>query len=70
MRKTLIAITLGLTALAAAACNNGGTTSSASPSMAPVESTMPSDTLASPSDMLASPSDMLASPAAESPAAS
>lgn len=64
MRKTLIAITLGLTALAAAACNNGGsTTSTTKPaSMAPIESAQPSDMLASPSDMLTAPS--------ESPAAS
>jgi ABC-type glycerol-3-phosphate transport system substrate-binding protein len=57
MRKTLIAITIGLTALAAAACGNSGT--GASPdssvlpgdsveSMAPVESALPSDMLESP----------------------
>jgi len=64
MRKILFAITLGLAALTAAACNNGGGTSSPSPSalpgdsvesMAPVESAAPSDLLESPSDMLESP---------------
>lgn len=62
MRKTLVAITLGLAALTAAACNGGGTTSSPSvvpgdsvESMAPVESALPSDMLESPSDSLESP---------------
>jgi hypothetical protein len=64
MHKTLVAIVLGLTALTAAACNNGGGTStpgaSTAPgdsveSMAPVESPLPSDMLESPSDSLESP---------------
>ncbi|MEO5966158.1 MAG: hypothetical protein ABIR11_11885 [Candidatus Limnocylindrales bacterium] len=55
MRKTMIAIAIGLTALAAAACGNGGS------STAPLESVAP---VASPSDMLESPSDMLESPSA------
>ncbi|HET7831108.1 MAG TPA: hypothetical protein VFL03_16260 [Candidatus Limnocylindrales bacterium] len=56
MRKTLIAIVLGLTALAAAACGNSGSGSSAGTdtgaSAAPLES---------PSDMLESPSESAAS---------
>jgi hypothetical protein len=66
MRKILVTIAIGLTAVAAAACGNGG--SSTAPgdlnTLAPLES--PSDMLqsTSPSDMLESPSDMLESPAA------
>ena len=66
MRKTLIAITLGLTALAAAACGNSGAGSSPDNSVLPgdsVESMTPIES-ALPSDMLESPSDMLESPAA------
>lgn len=66
MRKTLIAIAIGLTALAAAACNNGsGTVDSTSPldTMAPLESVGPLE-----SDGLES-MDPLASPL-ESPASS
>ena len=59
MRKTLIAITLGLTALAAAACGNTGASAGAE-SVAPLES--PSEMLESPSDALESPSDALESP--------
>jgi ABC-type glycerol-3-phosphate transport system substrate-binding protein len=58
MRKTLIAIALGLTALAAAACGNSGASTGTDTSAAPLEST---DVLASPSEMLESPS---ASPSA------
>lgn len=60
MRKTLIAIALGLTALAAAACGNSGSSAGTDTgaSAAPLEST---DTLASPSDMLESPSESPAS---------
>jgi ABC-type glycerol-3-phosphate transport system substrate-binding protein len=66
MRKTLIAIAIGVTALAVAACGNSGSgsssgTSGGGASSAPLESTAPLDsgsgTLESPSDMLsASPS--------------
>ena len=58
MRKTLIAIVLGLTALAAAACGNSGSSTSTDASAAPLEST---DVLASPSEMLESPSESPAS---------
>lgn len=61
MRKTMIAIAVGLTAVVAAACGGSGASSSPG-TMAPVES--PSDVLGSPSDMLESPSDMLESPSA------
>ena len=54
MRKTLIAIALGLTALAAAACGNSGATTAPDASAAPLEST---DMLESPSEMLESPSE-------------
>jgi len=49
MRKTLIAIALGLTALAAAACGGSGATTSTGGSAAPLESASPSDMLVSPS---------------------
>ena len=38
MRKTLIAIALGLTALAAAACGNSGSSAAPGASVAPLES--------------------------------
>jgi ABC-type glycerol-3-phosphate transport system substrate-binding protein len=64
MRKTLIAIVLGLTALAAAACGNSGSGSSAGTdtgaSAAPLESASEAP-LESPSDMLESPSESAAS---------
>ena len=62
MRKTLIAIALGLTALAAAACGNSGSGSSAGTdtSAAPLEST-DMGASESPSDMLESPSESAAS---------
>lgn len=66
MRKTLLAITLGLTALAVAACGDTGASSSPDNSFLPgasVESVTPIES-AMPSDMLESPSDMLESPAA------
>lgn len=61
MRKTLLAIVLGLTAIGAAACGgaNDGTDTFAptddgmTESLAPIES--PADGLESPSDMLESP---------------
>lgn len=62
MRKTLIAIALGLTALAAAACG-GSSTGTTAPleSVAPMESTdTSSPALESPSDMVL-PSDSPAS---------
>jgi hypothetical protein len=65
MRKTMIAIAIGLTALAAAACNNDGGTVDSSPldTMAPLESIGPLE-----SDGLES-MDPLESPL-ESPASS
>ncbi len=54
MRKTLIAIALGLTALAAAACGGTGATTAPDASAAPLEST---EVLESPSEMLESPSE-------------
>ena len=54
MRKTLIAIAIGLTALAAAACGNSGATTAPDASAAPLEST---EVLESPSEMLESPSE-------------
>ena len=45
MRKTLIAIALGLTALAAAACGNTGSSAGTDTSAAPLES--PSESAAS-----------------------
>jgi hypothetical protein len=64
MRKTMIAIALGLTALAAAACGNSGTDGSPGlETTAPLES-MPLESVGTESmDPLASPSDMLESPA-------
>jgi hypothetical protein len=50
MRKTIVAIVIGLTALAAMACNSPGT----SPSLDPGLESMPA--VESPSDMLESPS--------------
>ena len=50
MRKTLIAIAIGLTALAAAACGGSGATTGTDSSAAPLESASPSDMLASPSE--------------------
>jgi len=60
MRKTMIAIALGLTALVAAACGNSGSSAGTGASAAPLEST---PVLVSPSasDMLASPSESPAS---------
>jgi hypothetical protein len=65
MRKTMIAIAIGLTALVAAACNDGGGTGGSAPldTMAPLESVGPLE-----SDALES-MDPLASPL-ESPASS
>ena len=54
MRKTLIAIALGLTALAGAACGGSGS-GTGTGSSAPLES---APTLASPSGGLESPSEM------------
>lgn len=45
MRKTLVALLLGLTALAAAACGTTGTTSAPVDSLTPIES--PSDSVSS-----------------------
>lgn len=58
MRRSILALLVGLSALAVAACGEGGTT----PTSTFDDFASPSDVVL-PSDMLESPSDLLESPA-------